>query len=114
METFRRCGRLRATMASVARGTGSKGQAEKKQHAAALSFEIVAECPVTKARVSKMTLPHHVVDTPVFMPVGTQGTLKGVTPRQLEALDCQILLGNTYHLGNRPVGNAIRIDALSF
>ena len=69
----------------------------------ALSFEVVARCPVTKARVARMRLPHHVVDTPVFMPVGTQGALKGMTPQQLEQADCQIMLGNTYHLGNRPV-----------
>lgn len=69
----------------------------------ALAFKILAECPVSKARVAVMTLPHAAVDTPVFMPVGTQGTLKGLTPRQLEELDCRILLGNTYHLGNRPV-----------
>lgn len=69
----------------------------------ALSFKILAECPVSKARVSKMTLPHQVVDTPVFMPVGTQGTLKGVTSQQLVDMDCQIILGNTYHLGNKPV-----------
>jgi len=69
----------------------------------ALSLKIVSECSVTKARCCKMTLPHHTVDTPVFMPVGTQGTLKGITPEQLEELDCQIMLGNTYHLGHRPV-----------
>jgi queuine tRNA-ribosyltransferase len=68
----------------------------------ALAFNILAECPVSKARAAVMTLPHAAVDTPVFMPVGTQGTLKGITPRQLEALDCRIVLGNTYHLGNRP------------
>lgn len=69
---------------------------------AALTFKILAECPVSKARVAVMSLPHADVETPVFMPVGTQGTLKGITSRQLEALDCRILLGNTYHLGNRP------------
>lgn len=69
----------------------------------ALAFKILAECPVTKARVATMALPHADVETPVFMPVGTQGTLKGMTPKQLESLDCRILLGNTYHLGNRPV-----------
>ena len=71
--------------------------------ATALSFEVVARCPVTKARAARMRLPHHVVDTPVFMPVGTQGSLKGMTPNQLEQAGCQIMLGNTYHLGNRPV-----------
>lgn len=49
-----------------------------------------------------MKLPHYTVDTPVFMPVGTQGTLKGLAPEQLEELDCKIMLGNTYHLGHRP------------
>jgi hypothetical protein len=68
-----------------------------------LRFEVVARCRTTKARVGRMTLPHHVVDTPVFMPVGTQGTMKGLTSAQLRAMGCQILLGNTYHLGNRPV-----------
>ena len=68
-----------------------------------LKFTIIAKCSVTKARVAKMVLSHHAVDTPVFMPVGTQGTLKGMTPKQLEEMDCQIMLGNAYHLGNRPV-----------
>ena len=71
--------------------------------AKAFSFKILAECPVSKARVAQMCLPHQSVDTPVFMPVGTQGTLKGLTSQQLLDLDCQIMLGNTYHLGNRPV-----------
>ena len=44
---------------------------------AALSFKIIAECPVSKARAAVMSLPHADVETPVFMPVGTQGTLKG-------------------------------------
>ena len=72
----------------------------------ALSFKILAECPVSKARAAKMVLPHHAVDTPVFMPVGTQGALKGLTSKQLVDMDCQIILGNTYHLGNRPVSLA--------
>ncbi|XP_043496634.1 queuine tRNA-ribosyltransferase catalytic subunit [Polistes fuscatus] len=70
--------------------------------ASPLKFEILAECKTSKARTGKMTLIHHHVDTPVFMPVGTQGTLKGLLPQQLEELNCQIILGNTYHLGNRP------------
>ncbi|KAM6957072.1 queuine tRNA-ribosyltransferase catalytic subunit 1 [Aplochiton taeniatus] len=69
---------------------------------APLALQIVAECPVTKARACDLTLPHCTVSTPVFMPVGTQGTLKGITVDQLEALGCQICLGNTYHLGMRP------------
>ncbi|XP_053997736.1 queuine tRNA-ribosyltransferase catalytic subunit isoform X1 [Hylaeus anthracinus] len=67
-----------------------------------LLFEVFSECQTTKARTGRMSLVHHHVDTPVFMPVGTQGTLKGLLPQQLEQLDCQIILGNTYHLGTRP------------
>ncbi len=103
MAISRMCGRPAVLRVRMATATA---WAEKRDHGTALNFQIVAECPVTKARVSKMSLPHHTVDTPVFMPVGTQGTLKGITPQQLEALDCQILLGNTYHLGHRPVGGA--------
>ena len=67
----------------------------------ALAFRVLAKCSTSRARVAEMTLPHSVVDTPVFMPVGTQGTLKGLLPEQLVAMDCRIMLSNTYHLGNR-------------
>ncbi|XP_048474045.1 queuine tRNA-ribosyltransferase catalytic subunit 1 [Rhincodon typus] len=60
------------------------------------------ECSVTRARLLQIQLPHGELQTPVFMPVGTQGTLKGIAVPQLEALGCRILLGNTYHLGTRP------------
>ncbi|CAH1388461.1 unnamed protein product [Nezara viridula] len=68
----------------------------------ALTYKIIAECKESKARTSLMTLPHCAVETPVFMPVGTKGSLKGLLPDQLEAMDCRILLGNTYHLGTNP------------
>nr|AEE63205.1 unknown [Dendroctonus ponderosae] len=67
-----------------------------------LSFAILGKCGSSKARVGKITLPHGPVDTPVFMSVGTQGTLKGMLPEQLKAMGVQILLANTYHLGTRP------------
>eukprot|EP00117_Sycon_ciliatum_P009673 scpid35213/ scgid11868/ Queuine tRNA-ribosyltransferase; Guanine insertion enzyme; tRNA-guanine transglycosylase len=67
-----------------------------------LKFDVLAKCPVTRARTSLMHLPHATVETPVFMPVGTQGAIKGVTPSQMKAMDCRILLGNTYHLGLSP------------
>ncbi|KAJ3601213.1 hypothetical protein NHX12_032186 [Muraenolepis orangiensis] len=51
-----------------------------------LTWRVIAECPVTKARACDLSLPHCVVDTPVFMPVGTQGTMKGITADQLEDL----------------------------
>lgn len=68
----------------------------------ALTFQILAECSKSKARASKLTLPHGVVETPAFMPVGTQGTLKGLLPEQLEKLGYNLILANTYHLGMRP------------
>eukprot|EP00112_Aurelia_sp_Birch-Aquarium-sp1_P004868 Seg1550.1 transcript_id=Seg1550.1/GoldUCD/mRNA.D3Y31 product="Queuine tRNA-ribosyltransferase catalytic subunit 1" protein_id=Seg1550.1/GoldUCD/D3Y31 len=67
-----------------------------------LSFNIIAKCSRSKARTSILKLPHFEVETPIFMPVGTQGTMKGLTTKQLEELNCQIILGNTYHLGMRP------------
>ncbi|KAJ1741603.1 Queuine tRNA-ribosyltransferase catalytic subunit 1 [Coemansia sp. RSA 989] len=68
----------------------------------ALKFEVLAKCSTTKARASRMHLPHYTAHTPMFMPVGTMGTIKGITPRQLETLDCHVILGNTYHLGSQP------------
>lgn len=82
---------------------GSMASVKALSSAAPLALRIVAECPVSKARACSLTLPHCAVNTPVFMPVGTQGTMKGITADQLEDLDCQICLGNTYHLGMRPV-----------
>ena len=54
------------------------------------------------ARRGRLTLNHGVVETPVFMPVGTYGTVKGVMPSALEAMGAQIILGNTFHLWLRP------------
>ena len=54
------------------------------------------------ARRGRLTLNHGVVETPVFMPVGTYGTVKGVMPSSLEAMGAQIILGNTFHLWLRP------------
>src|SRR3954452_9760900 len=69
----------------------------------ALRFEIQGICPDTGARAGLLHTAHGIVPTPVFMPVGTQGTVKALTPRDLElALDAHILLANTYHLFLRP------------
>ena len=66
-------------------------------------FEVVAECPHTRARAGLLHTAHGVVETPVFMPVGTQATVKGLTQRTLsEDLDAPIVLANTYHLYLRP------------
>ena len=55
-----------------------------------------------KARRGRLTFPRGVVETPAFMPVGTYGTVKGMTPRDIEATGAQIILGNTFHLMLRP------------
>ena len=69
----------------------------------ALTFHIEATCPVTGARAGTLETPHGPIPTPVFMPVGTQATVKGLTQRHLaEDLDARIILGNTYHLFLRP------------
>lgn len=67
-----------------------------------LKFEIIASCNTTHARTSLLKLPHYTVETPIFMPVGTKGSVKSLLPEQLEDINCQIILGNTYHLGLRP------------
>jgi len=70
-------------------------------------FEIIKECQKTKARIGKLFTPHGVIDTPVFMPVGTQATVKAMTPQELEKLGIQIILSNSYHLYLRPGHNLI-------
>jgi len=72
-----------------------------------LQFHIVAATD-SGGRRARLDLPHGTVQTPVFMPVGTQGTVKAVTQDALEALGAEIILGNTYHLYLRPGHEAIR------
>jgi len=71
------------------------------------SFEVLKTDP-SGARLGRLTTPHGVVSTPVFMPVGTAASVKGMTQEMLEALDVEILLGNTYHLYLRPGHELIR------
>src|SRR5205807_8022063 len=71
-----------------------------------ISFQI--EATRGAARVGRLTTPHGVVETPVFMPVGTLASVKGVSQDILEELGVQILLGNTYHLYLRPGIDQIR------
>jgi queuine tRNA-ribosyltransferase len=72
-------------------------------------FELQAECPVTRARAGLIHTAHGAIETPVFMPVGTQATVKGVTQRDLAGeLDAKIILANTYHLFLRPGPDLIR------
>ena len=93
----------KSKMSAPSDSSSEEVSSPKMRMSHALALQILAECSTTKARTCKLKLPHHTVDTPVFMPVGTQGTMKGMTTEQLEKLDCQLILGNTYHLGMRPV-----------
>jgi len=65
-------------------------------------FEVLTQDLQSKARCGRLTTAHGAVHTPAFIPVGTQGTVKAVTPRELRELKAQIVLGNTYHLFVRP------------
>jgi queuine tRNA-ribosyltransferase len=65
-------------------------------------FELLKTDAHTKARLGRLTTPHGIVDTPVYMPVGTQGSVKALDPRELDEMGTQIILGNTYHLNIRP------------
>ena len=66
------------------------------------TYDIVAEDPTTHARAGVLHTPHGDIPTPIFMPVGTKATVKGILPSQLERLGAKIILANTYHLANRP------------
>lgn len=66
------------------------------------NFELLCQDPASGARLGRLTTAHGVVNTPVFMPVGTRATVKAMSPRELEELNVQIILGNTYHLFLRP------------
>jgi queuine tRNA-ribosyltransferase len=65
-------------------------------------FKIIAECKTTRARAGILQTVHGDVETPIFMPVGTLGTVKSLSPEELIACGVQIILGNTYHLYLRP------------
>ncbi len=71
-------------------------------------FEVVRECPETRARAGILHTAHGPIETPVFMPVGTQATVKALTPKMLaEELGARLILGNTYHLYLRPGHEAV-------
>lgn len=72
------------------------------------SFKVLSVDAGTRARRGRMETAHGTIETPIFMPVGTQGTVKALTPRQVEETGAQIILGNTYHLNLRPGSELIR------
>lgn len=65
-------------------------------------YKVIKECKQSGARIGVLKTPHGEIETPVFMPVGTQATVKGLYPRDLEDINAQIILSNTYHLYLRP------------
>lgn len=67
-----------------------------------MKFELLKEDVSSKARLGKLTTSHGIIETPIFMPVGTRGAVKTLTNQQLIDLEAQIILGNTYHLMLRP------------
>src|SRR4030095_9763931 len=71
-------------------------------------FTVIRKDPDTNARLGRLVTAHGAVETPCLMPVGTQGTVKAVLPRDLREMGCQIVLGNTYHLYLRPGHELIR------
>jgi len=71
-------------------------------------FELLKTDSVTRARLGRLTTAHGLVDTPVYMPVGTQASVKALDPRELVEMGTQIILGNTYHLNIRPGLDIIR------
>ena len=66
------------------------------------AFHLEHVCAQSGARAATITTTHGQIHTPIFMPVGTQGTVKGVLPRDLKEMGAQIILANTYHLMLRP------------
>ncbi|GLI79985.1 hypothetical protein PoHVEF18_008333 [Penicillium ochrochloron] len=74
----------------------------RKAMPSALTFDRHAKCSTTKARASTLHLPHGSVPLPIFMPVATQASLKGLTYDQLRETGCMLCLNNTYHLGLKP------------
>lgn len=72
------------------------------QQRLAIRYELLKTCKQTGARLGKLHTPHGTIETPIFMPVGTLATVKTMSPEELNELDAQIILSNTYHLFLRP------------
>ena len=71
-------------------------------------YELIHECKQSGARLGRLYTPHGVIETPCYMPVGTQATVKAVLPRDLAEIGAQICLANTYHLFERPGHRLVR------
>jgi queuine tRNA-ribosyltransferase len=75
---------------------------------AALRYEHIKTCKQTGARLGRIHTPHGVIETPAFMPVGTQAAVKTLSPEELKQMDAHIILSNTYHLFLRPGHELVR------
>lgn len=75
---------------------------------AAVTYELIKICKQSGARLGRLHTPHGIIETPTFMPVGTQASVKGISPDELRALNAGIILSNTYHLYLRPGHELIR------
>ncbi len=73
-----------------------------------VGFDFSIQATDGYARAGTLTTPHGVVQTPIFMPVGTQATVKGITREQIREIGSQIILANTYHLEMRPGSEVVR------
>jgi queuine tRNA-ribosyltransferase len=95
-------GKMRTRNGNIYRAVVIPSSVEESLIQMRKNFEILATDRESKARRGRVTTGHGVIDTPAFMPVGTQGSVKGVSPRELHELRAQLILGNTYHLFVRP------------
>ena len=73
-----------------------------------IKYKLIKESNECMARLGIVTTPHGSFETPVFMPVGTQGTVKAMIREELEEIGSKIILGNTYHLWNQPGNDIIK------
>lgn len=74
----------------------------------AVTYELIKTDPRTRARRGRLITPHSVIETPVFMPVGTAATVKAMRPEEVKEMDAQIILSNTYHLYLRPGHDVVK------
>ncbi|WP_252314310.1 tRNA-guanine transglycosylase [Sinobaca sp. H24] len=77
----------------------------------AIRYELIKTCKQSGARLGKIHTPHGVIETPIFMPVGTMATVKTISPDELEEMHAQIILSNTYHLWIRPGKTSLKKPA---
>ncbi len=75
---------------------------------AAVTYELIKTCKQSGARLGKLHTPHGTIDTPIFMPVGTNASVKGISPDELKEMNAKIILSNTYHLYLRPGHELVR------